>query len=117
MAEAVSLAHTATPPGIEHDPVCGMTVDPATAKHRAEHAGHSYFFCSARCRERFTTEPARYLTPSAVAPEPAAGISGSSAMPQIGQEPGASRTICGCIGQVHSPSSAAVGGTTSAEVR
>src|ERR1035438_7109997 len=27
---------------------------------------------------------------------------GSSAMPQIGQEPGASRTICGCIGQVYS---------------
>src|SRR5580700_373813 len=29
---------------------------------------------------------------------------GSSAMPQIGQAPGASRTICGCIGQVYSVS-------------
>ncbi len=27
---------------------------------------------------------------------------GSSAIPQIGQEPGPSRTICGCIGQVYS---------------
>jgi Cu+-exporting ATPase len=45
-----------------------MSVDPATAQHRAEHAGHDYFFCSARCRDQFTTEPARYL-----APEPAAG--------------------------------------------
>ena len=27
------------------------------------------------------------------------GISGSSAMPQIGQKPGAERRICGCIGQ------------------
>ena len=43
------------------DPVCGMTVDPATAKHHTEHAGHSYFFCSARCREEFTAEPARYV--------------------------------------------------------
>jgi hypothetical protein len=29
-------------------------------------------------------------------------VRGSSAMPQIGQLPGASRTISGCIGQVHS---------------
>ncbi|HQX85976.1 MAG TPA: YHS domain-containing protein, partial [Aestuariivirga sp.] len=29
------------------DPVCGMTVDPATAKHKAEHQGQSYYFCSA----------------------------------------------------------------------
>jgi len=44
--------------------VCGMTVDPATAKHHTEHAGHSYFFCSARCREEFTAEPARYVVSS-----------------------------------------------------
>ena len=29
------------------DPVCGMTVDPATARHRAEHDGQTYYFCSA----------------------------------------------------------------------
>ncbi len=29
-------------------------------------------------------------------------VLGSSAMPQIGQSPGASRTISGCIGQVYS---------------
>ena len=44
------------------DPVCGMNVDPATTPHRAEHAGHSYFFCSAKCRERFVAEPGRYLS-------------------------------------------------------
>jgi Cu+-exporting ATPase len=38
-----------------------MTVDAADAGHRAEHAGDGYFFCSARCRERFIAEPARYL--------------------------------------------------------
>ena len=47
------------------DPVCGMSVDPATARYRAEHAGRDYFFCSARCRERFTAKPARYLAPAA----------------------------------------------------
>ena len=41
------------------------------------------------------------------------GVIGSSAMPQIGQLPGALRTICGCIGQVHGPPSA-VGGASPA---
>ena len=34
------------PEGHARDPVCGMAVDPATAKHTAEHAGTTYFFCS-----------------------------------------------------------------------
>src|SRR5438309_8539277 len=52
------------PPGgseTVRDPVCGMQVDPATAKHRAEHDGRSYFFCSAGCRTKFVATPARYL--------------------------------------------------------
>ncbi|MBN8921766.1 MAG: copper-translocating P-type ATPase [Rhodanobacter sp. 68-29] len=43
------------------DPVCGMTVDPRTAKHHAEHAGHDYHFCSAHCREKFVADPAAWL--------------------------------------------------------
>ncbi|MEP7012012.1 MAG: heavy metal translocating P-type ATPase [Acidobacteriota bacterium] len=45
------------------DPVCGMTVNPATAKHRSEHGGKPYFFCSAGCREKFEKDPAKYLAP------------------------------------------------------
>ena len=56
--------HVPEPPAAAHDPVCGMTVDPAKARHRAEHAGHSYVFCSARCREKFTADPARYAVTS-----------------------------------------------------
>jgi Cu+-exporting ATPase len=52
------------------DPVCGMTVDPATAKHRAEHAGHSYFFCSPKCREKFVANPDSYLKPVAATAAP-----------------------------------------------
>jgi Cu+-exporting ATPase len=43
------------------DPVCGMTVDPQTAKHHAQHAGRAYHFCSAGCREKFVVAPQRYL--------------------------------------------------------
>jgi len=44
------------------DPVCGMTVDPVTAKGGfTTHAGNSYHFCSARCREKFIASPQHYL--------------------------------------------------------
>jgi len=47
----------------EKDPVCGMTVDPSTAKHKFEHGGKSYFFCSAHCLEKLRADPIRYLSP------------------------------------------------------
>ncbi|WP_266171223.1 heavy metal translocating P-type ATPase [Dyella subtropica] len=54
------------------DPVCGMTVDPHNAKHRAEHEGHTYYFCAERCCAKFVAEPLRYLQdkplPAPVAP-------------------------------------------------
>ncbi len=50
------------------DPVCGMSVDPATAKHKAEHAGATYYFCSGGCREKFVADPPRFLPHAAKAP-------------------------------------------------
>jgi Cu+-exporting ATPase len=52
------------------DPVCGMAVDPATAKNRAEHAGSSFFFCCAGCKAKFLASPERYLNPSSEASAP-----------------------------------------------
>ncbi len=52
------------------DPVCGMSVDPATAKNRFTYKEQEYFFCSARCRARFEAEPEKFLAPKQ--PEPAA---------------------------------------------
>ena len=43
------------------DPVCGMTVDPHKARHRADHRGHTYYFCSAGCRAKFVADPQKYL--------------------------------------------------------
>ena len=47
------------------DPVCGMTVDRAHARHLAEHDGVVYAFCSMGCRTSFMREPTAYL-PSSV---------------------------------------------------
>ena len=41
------------------DPVCGMTVDSATAEYRSFHNGTAYYFCSAGCKENFDRDPAK----------------------------------------------------------
>jgi P-type Cu+ transporter len=57
--------------GAVKDPVCGMSVDPHTAKHRREHGGRTYYFCSARCAEKFQAEPEAYLGPERATAKPA----------------------------------------------
>jgi YHS domain-containing protein len=42
------------------DPVCGMSVDPTTTTEKVEHAGTTYYFCSAGCRSTFEKDPTRY---------------------------------------------------------
>ena len=46
------------------DPVCGMTVDRAHARHLAEHDGIVYAFCSIGCRTSFIREPTTYVPAS-----------------------------------------------------
>ena len=58
------------------DPVCGMTVDPATAVVARRSDGPTVFFCSDRCAASFTADPNRYPTaaaPAARRPSPAKG--------------------------------------------
>src|SRR5260370_26347076 len=58
-----------TPPNpaatLERDPVCGMNVNPATAKHVHDHGGKNFYFCCASCKEKFKADPEKYLTPPA----------------------------------------------------
>ncbi len=78
------------------DPVCGMTVDPRTAKHRAEHEGHAYHFCSARCREKFVADPAVYLGEREPAPPAPSGTIYTCPMhPQVQQVGPGDCPICG----------------------
>src|SRR4051794_31050894 len=52
------LTTTELPPaaGSVTDPVCGMTVDPATAAGSATHGGKTYHFCSHHCLAKFTAD-------------------------------------------------------------
>lgn len=79
------------------DPVCGMDVDPHTAKHRTDHAGRTYFFCSASCRERFVADPASFLATETGQPEqvPEGTIYTCPMHPEIRQVGPGSCPICG----------------------
>ena len=79
------------------DPVCGMDVDPHTAKHRADNAGRTYYFCSARCRERFVADPAKFLAAEATKPAtvPEGTIYTCPMHPEIRQVGPGSCPICG----------------------
>lgn len=71
LAEIVQARHAAQPaiaPVVTSeaateaiDPVCGMSVIIATARHKAEFGGRTYYFCCGGCRERFVADPNRYL--------------------------------------------------------
>jgi P-type Cu+ transporter len=56
---------------MERDPVCGMQVDPASARAKSEYGGRTYFFCCAGCAKKFEATPEQYLKPQA---KPSGGV-------------------------------------------
>src|SRR5437867_8103485 len=64
------------------DLVCGMAVDPATAKQRRAHGGQTYYFCSQHCAEKFEAAPEKFLQAPAR----------SSGLVMLGAKPMAART-------------------------
>lgn len=63
---ATAAAHAAETPapqaaGEAIDPVCGMTVEIASARWTHEHAGQTYYFCAPGCKRSFAKEPEKYL--------------------------------------------------------
>jgi len=89
--------HGAPAEGGVLDPVCGMTVDPHTAKHRTDYRGHPYYFCSAGCKTKFTADPQKYLSKQEKTAEPVAeGTIYTCPMhPQIRQVGPGACPICG----------------------
>ncbi len=79
------------------DPVCGMSVDPATSKHHVEHAGLTHHFCSAGCRTKFQADPEKYLSRdrAEAPPVPAGTIYTCPMHPEIRQVGPGSCPICG----------------------
>ena len=80
------------------DPVCGMTVEPATAAGSFAHGGETYHFCSLHCLKSFKADPAKYLAksaPKAAAAAPQAGQYTCPMHPEILQDKPGSCPKCG----------------------
>jgi xanthine dehydrogenase accessory factor len=66
LAEIVKLRRETVAPAPakvaeEIDPVCGMTVVVAGARHVGEWDGRTWYFCNARCKDKFLADPQRFL--------------------------------------------------------
>ena len=61
-AEAETEAEPAEATTHAIDPICGMSVEVAGARHTAEHAGRTWYFCCGGCRERFLADPGRHAS-------------------------------------------------------
>jgi len=81
--------------GAAIDPVCGMSVDPHTAKHRHDHGGRAYYFCSAGCRTKFMADPGKYLGPRQEEEVPEGTVYTCPMHPEIRQVGPGSCPICG----------------------
>jgi len=73
----------------EKDPVCGMNVNPATARFKAEHNGKEYFFCCAGCQAKFQANPEKILSSS---PKPMT-MTTTSGLVSLGGPTGTPKTI------------------------
>jgi xanthine dehydrogenase accessory factor len=61
---AVAAPVTVAQPEQAVDPVCGMSVDVATAHHTTQHDGVTYYFCAAGCLRAFSKDPQSFLEPA-----------------------------------------------------
>jgi xanthine dehydrogenase accessory factor len=94
-AETAETAETSEISGIGEaasgqaiDPICGMTVETAGARHTAEAGGRTWYFCGESCRGRFLAAPERFA--AAAAPR-------GPAAPQAASAPGQPRRSAGGV--------------------
>ncbi len=72
-----------------------MALDPHTAKYRADHEGHTYYFCAERCRMKFIADPSAYLTEHTPDPVLEGAMYTCPMHPEIQQIGPGSCPICG----------------------
>jgi Cu+-exporting ATPase len=72
------------------DPVCGMTVDPATAAGKFDYEGETYYFCNPNCLSKFSANPRDYLNKARRLAAPYSNSLEEQSMVQLG---GKSRSL------------------------
>ncbi len=89
---------------MERDPVCGMSVNPETAKARGEHNGKAYYFCCGGCAQKFQRDPAKYLAAPATSknapvstPAAISAKAASAVLPILTEAPKEKDPVCGMV--------------------
>ncbi len=93
------------------DPVCGMKIEVTNTTRSAAYDGHLYYFCSQRCLDKFTQEPARYSEQAEPSKRPAPAERSSSAAvdytcpmhPEVVRDAPGSCPICGMALEARTP--------------
>jgi len=70
------------------DPICDMTVEPATAAGKFEFDGMTYYFCSVHCEKLFQSDPAKYLAAAKARQRPIQSVPNAD---QVYAHPGESK--------------------------
>ncbi len=81
------------------DPVCGMSVSPASAVHKRVHDSKTYFFCCESCATKFSANPEQYLNGPIQKKTSGAGFVGLGEIkaPAIGGSPQDSHAAPGTV--------------------
>lgn len=91
--------HSKTESSLVTDPVCGMKIDPATAKGgKSAFEGHEYYFCSPKCKTKFDANPRSYIEKKSSPPATAAELEKIYTCPmhpEVRQKGPGSCPICG----------------------
>jgi len=97
LADGANVADDANDPNaMMRDPVCGMAVDPAAGGPSHAHAGVTYHFCCARCRDRFADDPELWLAGGPPPEEAPEGTLYTCAMcPEVVQDEPGDCPVCG----------------------
>ena len=90
---------------MERDPVCGMTVDPETAKAKFENGGRIYYFCCGGCAQKFQADPEKYRVaaeaqldaPTKPAPATTATKTALRSLAIVPEEPKEKDPVCGML--------------------
>lgn len=85
------------PKDLAKDPVCGMMIDPKTAKGGSSvFKAIFYFFCSSKCKAKFDEAPLKYLAPGPSERDKTANVEFTCPMhPEVRQIGPGSCPICG----------------------